>query len=269
MAQLPTWLAAVDQYAATAHSLLNRKPKSDKSKRWLAYSSAVGSALALAGSADAGIIYSGPQNISVSVKKGGSSSGRASLLINKFVVESVDLNNFVGGGSFGSFAGLRRGSNVYVPGHNNYVRRLAAGQAISAGIAGGFRINAGSVRGAFMSRSGRYFQLGDWPATTIGFAGFRYYDASNQPHYGWIRLSLQGIGGNNPAPQATLTAVDWAYEDTPNTPIPAGDTGAAIIPEPGTLALAALAAGAVGVCALRRRKQTHTPRAFPDAPQTR
>lgn len=59
-------------------------------------------------------------------------------------------------------------------------------------------------------------------------------------HYGWIRVDVDNAAG-------TFLIKDWAYESVPGAGITAG-----AIPEPSTLGL--LAAGALGVSALRRRK---------------
>lgn len=73
--------------------------------------------------------------------------------------------------------------------------------------------------------------------------------------YGWIRLKLgtQSAPGqryNNPPGRVTIT--DMAYNTVAGQAIFAGQT-APSVPEPGTLALGILAAGAAGVTALRRR----------------
>ena len=75
------------------------------------------------------------------------------------------------------------------------------------------------------------------------------------PHLGWIRLNVQDTTGDGYPDK--LTAVDWAYESNPFTPIRAGDVGAA--PEPSSLTLASLALGAAGVMALRRRQAAKAP----------
>jgi hypothetical protein len=275
MTALAGLLAAVDQYAAAAHTVLKRKSKSDQGRRWLAYSSAVGSALALAGSADAGIIYSGPQNISVSVGKGsGFRSSLKRIAINRafsetLIVSHSRTSHFASSRAqlfhqlFGHTAGVNLSSKA-----SGAVRRLASGQMISANAPDkfGYRV---LLRQATQTYFGAVKQRGPWGATTTGFAGFRYLDVGNQYHYGWIRLKLSGVSPVTSPGQATLTAVDWAYEDTPNTPIAAGDTGPSLIPEPSTLALAALAAGAAGVYALRRRKARLAVQTSTQAPQAR
>ncbi len=71
-------------------------------------------------------------------------------------------------------------------------------------------------------------------------------------HYAWIRV---GISNNSSGQPIAMTIYDWAWEDDPNTGVIAGSLSS--IPEPSpTSGLALLAAGAVGVTAWRRRKQT-------------
>jgi len=52
------------------------------------------------------------------------------------------------------------------------------------------------------------------PAVTGRFIGVSFL-ISGQPHYGWIRIDVA-------ADCDSVTIVDYAYEDTPNTPIHAG-----------------------------------------------
>jgi hypothetical protein len=57
-----------------------------------------------------------------------------------------------------------------------------------------------------------------------------------QPHFGWVRLAI--ANENHPVGTANahngspykVTAIDWAYETTPNTPILAGDIGSVVGP---------------------------------------
>ena len=70
------------------------------------------------------------------------------------------------------------------------------------------------------------------------------FNVSSTPLYGWIRIA----GGSTLGFPATI--VDWAYENSG-----AGiRTGAGVIPEPGSVALGCLAAGAAGLVAWRKRK---------------
>lgn len=76
-----------------------------------------------------------------------------------------------------------------------------------------------------------------------GFAGIRFVDGANF-YYGWIEMTRLAGG---------LIRVDsWALESSSNTPILTSDRGGAV-PEPASAGIFALAAGAAGVRALRRR----------------
>jgi hypothetical protein len=86
--------------------------------------------------------------------------------------------------------------------------------------------------------------LGTWNSNQAGLAGFQLANGD----FGWIRLVWTDTDAD--VRPNTLTAIDWAYEDS-GAPIAAGDTGAA--PEPGSTALLALAGA--GAAALRRRRK--------------
>jgi hypothetical protein len=79
---------------------------------------------------------------------------------------------------------------------------------------------------------------------TTAFMGVEFFDASNNERFGWIRIN----GGSTLGFPATI--VDWAYDDSGAGIL----TGAGIVPEPSSLALGCLAAGAAGLVAWRRRK---------------
>lgn len=80
---------------------------------------------------------------------------------------------------------------------------------------------------------------------TTAYMGVSFLDHNDATRYGWIRVT----GGNPGAKEATI--VDWAYEDSG-----AGILTGAGVPEPGTMALGCLAAGALGVTAWRNRKKS-------------
>lgn len=88
-----------------------------------------------------------------------------------------------------------------------------------------------------------------WAPGATGFAGFSFTtSASHKTDYGWVRLEFtDGVNGA----ADYVEALDWAY-NTDGAPVAAGEMGT---PEPSTSALGILAAGAAGVCALRRRRK--------------
>lgn len=78
---------------------------------------------------------------------------------------------------------------------------------------------------------------------TTAFMGVEFFDAGN-PRFGWIRIT----GG--PTLGFPATIVDWGYENSGAGIL----TGAGMIPEPSSVALGCLAAGAAGLAAWRKRK---------------
>jgi hypothetical protein len=90
---------------------------------------------------------------------------------------------------------------------------------------------------------------GQFAAGVSGIAGVAFQEGG-QTHYGWIRLRVDDGAKGFPV---SVTAIDWEYETTPNTPIH--------VPEANP-ALALLAAGGTGLVAwrVRRRNPTGTDR---------
>jgi hypothetical protein len=75
-----------------------------------------------------------------------------------------------------------------------------------------------------------------------GIAGVRF-NIGGQEHFAWIRLQVSATGDS-------LTIVDWAYEDAPDTPISAG-----AVPEPGSAGLVGLGLLALGARGVRHRRK--------------
>jgi hypothetical protein len=87
-----------------------------------------------------------------------------------------------------------------------------------------YRLNAGdtvdSTRtfdgvGGFINNNGA--NNANWAAGTTGYLGLRLVSGGNT-FYGWARISYNS--------DQSLTVYDFAYNNTPGTPIVAGDTGA-------------------------------------------
>jgi hypothetical protein len=131
------------------------------------------------------------------------------------------------------------------------LRKLSSGAEISAG--GNFVHGGGSVdfHGLRTNIPGYRNMFGQWATGSAGFAGFDFSNTDTHTvNYGWVKL-VYTVGSNGLA--NSITAIDWAYDNTGN-PIKAGqETGST--PEPSTFAMGLLAAGAVGVIALRQPRK--------------
>lgn len=136
------------------------------------------------------------------------------------------------------------GGDKGVVGFNGLVpkpERLASGSNISSGA------NFVSTW-APSNLAGLANPFGSWNGGATGFLGVRF-DLGSGTRYGWIELQApaSGLGLN------TGQVLGYAYEDT-GAAIEAGDMGdVSAVPEPSTLLL--LTSGALGVLALKRRKQ--------------
>lgn len=232
----------LDDYTATART--TRRLRGRRGLDWALYTAAAGSALALAPAADAAIMYSGVQNITLTRT---SPTAVLSTQIDLNGDGVVDFGLQLDGiqGSSGSVAGaflVGIGGFFLKTGSLNSVRRLASSFNFSSVSAGSFSPNVGTLRSATDAGQSR----GQWPSvvTTSGFAGVAFIDTQGHSHLGWIRLAIQNDAAGLPV---QLTAVDWAWQTVEGSPIHVGS-----VPEPSSLAL--LAAGAAGVAAFRRRR---------------
>lgn len=222
----------LEGYDATADAVLRMRRPESAGGKWALYTAAAGSALTLAPDAEAAIIYSGLQNITVS-------NGITYLDLDGNAASDFFASAFTFGAATGSARLARLGLNavVYGPGA---VRRLSSGATI--GTAESFR-GGGFLRNVY---SGALLQ-GTWPGgsptATTGFAGVQF-DRGGDTHFGWIRIQLQTGANGQPT---EMTIVDWAWEDTAGTAITTGQ-----VPEPSSVVL--LGMGAAGLAALRRRR---------------
>ncbi len=128
-------------------------------RNWLPYAAAIGSGLALATSADAAVIYSGTQNVSVGIHMVLPGGPENFYLISNFglFTEPTPLGEILGAAG--------------------EVRRLASGDVISNG--------AGSFGG------NQY--MANW-GFGVGFAGVEF-PINGQNHFGWIRLNEEASSG--------------------------------------------------------------------------
>jgi hypothetical protein len=187
--------------------------------------------------ASADIVYSGVVNLNIPYTTNGLYLNVVTGAINEpgntggGSVPGWDLNPW-GSGSLSFF-------NPAAPAGGVYVQRTGGGA--TANLPAGTLIDAGSLYGA-----GAGSQTGNEAFIAPGdnLVGFRFLnEANSQVHYGWMRINLQG---NTLGNTGARTVVDYAYESSPGVGI-----GAGAIPEPSSLA--ALAMGALGLFARRRR----------------
>lgn len=126
--------AQLDAYEATSASS-DRSAGKKQQKHWRVYAAAAGSSLALATSAGADIIYSGPENISAGFNPEGNRS-----LVTPFTINGVHLSLFVTHHKTGTTtargtrrAGLIGGGNFALLNASGQLKRLASGTKISGG----------------------------------------------------------------------------------------------------------------------------------------
>lgn len=266
----------LNRYATTAHGQIGRGFSG-----YAGYAAAVGAGLAMAGGADASILYSGVQNIAAATDP---SWKAASAISSNSVIRPLGaalpgLNAFAG-----QFASLGAAGTLPAAKYMNSAFVFASGGAKFLGAAGysalnlaaGARIGPGSV---FSASAAGLMAFHVVNAASFGFRDFRGHFAAGATgiagiqlgngNYGWIRLKVEDLGLNQPLSDQLgalgspplgdstgfpdkITVIDWAVE-TSGGAIVAGDMGApAAVPEPSALAL--LAAGAAGLARLRRRK---------------
>ena len=84
------------------------------------------------------------------------------------------------------------------------------------------------------------------------------FDMDGSEHFGWVGLEIEDgpleSAGVNEAGDLSFTVRDYAYEDEAGAPIAAG---AAVVPEPSTMAMMGLAALALGAAGRARRRRAN------------
>lgn len=246
---------ALGAYATQARSL-----KPSATAKGAAFTAAAGAALALAPSADAAIVYTNPTDITRALNSTGADS----------TTSLIDLDG-IGGNDFAFkikryFATFTELSITTLRYRDQAIKINAIGNALGVVPDGDdvARLTDGAAVASFANRNvlrsitsetiiGGSSTRGPWLGNTMnlaaaGFVGVAINNGGST-NYGWIRIGISNDGTGAPV---AFTVYDWAYETEANTPITVG-----LIPEPSPAAgLALLAAGAAGIAAWRRRKQT-------------
>lgn len=270
--------AQLASYSAASRATLRSNESSDWSKRWPAYAAAAGSALALATSAQAGVITSDP-SFPLPVTAGAvlNASNTAHVNLNNFFSGAVNIGlAFHSGRSITSSGGSsrRKAASAFVINLVNVnflntqtvvgLKNLASGAQISAG-AGNFDPGKFRIRGvsssSFRNSTGK---TGHTPPTLFpgdhgddALVGFDFV-TGGQTDYGWIRLHVTEDGEGFPT---EIEASAFAYNSCgggigAGSTVDEGGPGCAVSasPEPATMPLALLALGSAGVLAWRRRR---------------
>ena len=226
-------------------SLLPKELDTKLSRHFLTCSAFVGTAVMMTASkADADIVYSGLQNFSVP-----QTNGAGGIYIDLTKPGSFFIPTKGGGGATEGLGTLLPGwdFNIYqsTPTYNFSLRWYP-----NTGAKAVFNGTQTTALGAGIMVDGSS-SLGSYAVMTPGFTGTTAFmgveffsEAANEELFGWIRIN----GG--PTLGFPATIVDWAYEDS-GAGILTGATG---VPEPSSLALGCLAAGAAGLAAWRKRK---------------
>ncbi len=211
--------------------------------RWLSYAAA-GAATAFAASndAEAGILYSGPINLSLTPGVG---VGLGPANVHPFhtlaagthtlfdIANVSNHSNHVGADWMKVVAGSASRGFKAVQSISLYIQNLP----INAQLVGGGFIQTNGFAYIAPGGGGAYFG-----SAGTGFIGFRFKTGGNL-EYGWARVTMGGGPSNH------ITLDDYAY--TTGTTPTSFKTGA--VPEPASLGL--LAVGAVGLLAFRAAKK--------------
>jgi hypothetical protein len=206
---------------------------------WPVYAAAVGSALAFSTSVTANtIVYNGSPN-------GGSTN--------------IDGNNF---SVFltGTLPKIPPATTRNPSGYTAGARIAGNGSILMTGFMRPLRFAEGFT--VSKSKSNLYFQrvttnilalrtgllgiFGNWSGGGTGYAPIRLGNGD----LGWMKIA---VGTDDLGYPVSVDILSWAYNDVPGAPILTGETSNA--PEPGSLALALLATGAVGILAFHRRRK--------------
>ncbi|MEO1497829.1 MAG: hypothetical protein AAFV43_11830 [Planctomycetota bacterium] len=191
-------------------------------RRRLAYALAAGSAAGAGSSAEAIVVYSGIEDLTIA------QGNYLPLLINADDVPDIYLRNYVDPyvGLTGNFQGAFLGfapSRLVADRINNlgYVRALSAGYPVNPStvdattFVGSMAFGGNHPNAEFNNVENTYigFSFADFPTFPIPIP-------DRELLYAWARVSINNAEG-------TFVLHDWAYETEPNVGIVTGDKGSA------------------------------------------
>jgi hypothetical protein len=198
--------------------------------------------------------------------------------VNQYVPATTGASSYevsiagAGVAAWGGFApgGFQPGAESFAVDHLNatggffFARTnggFAKNYAVGAAITGAnFATNIADIRAATHNANGNWSTFGNFgaavnsPTRAGAVTGFLGFETGGPNHdKGWIQVSVgpnTSAGYTNSA-STPYTIIDYAYNSS-GGPINAGQTSS--VPEPGTMALALMAAGAAGIASIRRAR---------------
>jgi hypothetical protein len=233
---------AVTRIASKAKTLYRR------AGNWPIYAAATGSALAMATGASASIISGVYPGSGIAVNPGGPVSQVG--LIPGLSVKLHALSNK--GASVSTHTAalqlLASHENIFFSGlYSDQAKKFKLGSPIGTPGEASHVGHTENVQRFFLGSGSGNFASGQ-----VGFVGLSFANLGNTD-YAWIELEFTDKGGFPYFLDALAFGVDTDPGQLPGS-FEAGQTGPSA-PEPGTMSLAILAAGAAGVMALRRRRK--------------
>jgi hypothetical protein len=231
-------LSPVNPTPTTSRS--TRLPSLDR--RLLAYAFAGSAAAASAPTAVAEIVYSGPLSTQLTVPN---PSANASVGLN---VDGLGGDDFIlsyvsSARSFTVSAPLTEPGTVAIVFPTTNAVSYALGAHVTAAVYG----NSTS----YLLRD-YYLDVGNFSPGSTGYIGFKLASGADFK-YGWIGVTLPSTNASG----QSLLINGWAYENTVNTAIAAGDVGTpgpSSVPDAPSAAVTGLAALSLGAAGLARRR---------------
>ena len=278
----------LEAYSASARDQLSRDRKSGGAVDAIKYGVAGSVALLVGSQLEATIQYR--PNLNLQVTKGSTNQWNSSTLFldidqdgnNDFLVQlhaSQSSRNFTSTNTVGTITastGMSASTNAgidlvgLVPGNafsasngvSSAPRRFSSGATIGPLSNPGsavfmthkYATNGQSTTqpGGSTSNFGSTSTFSSAFGTATGIAGVQF-DRSGNTHFAWVRLDVDRDANGFPH---TLTILDLAWEDSPNTAIAAGATSSTtVVPEPTSAALMGLGMLAMGASGLRQRRK--------------
>jgi hypothetical protein len=234
---------AVTRISAAAKTLYRR------TGNWPIYAAATGSALAMATGASASIISGVYPGSGISVNPGGPTTHVG--LIPGLSVKLHALSN--GAPNVSSHSAELQlevsRANIFFSGYSDQAKKFVLGSPIGTPAEALQVGRTENVQRFFLGSASGNFASGK-PA----FAGLSFMTVGKNTDYAWIELEFTDKAGFPYFLDALAFGVDSDPGQLPGS-FAAGQTGPSAAPEPGTMSLAILASGAVGVTALRRRRK--------------